>query len=150
MGIVREAQRSDVGRCAELLGILFGQEHEFVPDAQKQRRGLEMIMEEPGRGTILVYEEEGIIWGMVLLLFTVSTALGAKVAILEDMIVAPAARGKGVGGRLIEEAVAFAARNGLARITLLTDHDNEAAQKFYLKSGFTKSEMVVLRRFPSL
>jgi len=79
-------------------------------------------------------------------LFTVSTALGSKVAILEDMIVAPEFRGKGVGTRLLERAVKLATDKGCARITLLTDRDNVAAHGFYRKGGFSRSDMIVFRR----
>jgi len=37
----------------------------------------------------------------------------------------------------------------LGRITLLTDADNEAAQRFYRAKGFTPSEMVVFRKLLS-
>jgi ribosomal protein S18 acetylase RimI-like enzyme len=83
---------------------------------------------------------------MVLILFTISTALGRKVAILEDMIVSPDFRGKGVGARLVEQAVGLATDEGCGRVTLLTDHDNSLAQLLYHKCGFSKSDMVVFRR----
>ena len=53
--------------------------------------------------------------GMVNLLFTVSTALGERVAMLEDMVVAPAARGTGVGSALLQHAIAFAQQQGARR-----------------------------------
>ena len=104
-----------------------------------------MIINNPDAGFVLVYEAGGIVRGMVLLLFTISTALGKKVAILEDMIVTPDSRGKGVGTRLVKRALEFALDKGCRRVTLLTDHDNEAAHKIYRKCGFSKSDMVVFR-----
>ncbi len=83
---------------------------------------------------------------MVMLLFTVSTFLGKKVALLEDMVVAPESRNKGLGSLLINHAIAFARREGFGRITLLTDGDNDAAQQFYRSKGFSQSEMVVFRK----
>ena len=146
MEAIRLANMNDVARCAELLAILFAQEHEFTPDPARQSKGLEMIIASPACGRVLVYDAEGIIQGMVLLLFTVSTALGSRVAILEDMIVSPDFRGKGVGTRLREKAIQLAIDNGCARITLLTDHDNDAAHLFYSEGGFSRSNMVVFRR----
>ncbi len=146
MSEVRKAIEIDMPRCTELLGILFSQEHEFTPDADAQSRALLMIIRQPELGQIFVIEMDGIIQGMVMLLFTVSTFLGKKVALLEDMVVAPAWRGKGIGKELIDYAVDFARREGFGRITLLTDSDNAAAQQFYLSRGFTKSEMAVFRK----
>jgi rubredoxin/GNAT superfamily N-acetyltransferase len=144
---VRAAVASDIAGCSALLELLFSQEKEFDADSEAQSRGLSMIIENPGYGRIFVCEIDGTIQGMVLLLFTVSTFLGKKVALLEDMIVAPAWRGKGIGSLLIEHAVGVASKEGFGRITLLTDNDNESAQQFYRSKGFSKSEMVVFRKF---
>lgn len=104
-----------------------------------------MIVGNPEVGAILVARNGEKILAMVNLLFSVSTALGERVATLEDMIVAPAARGSGLGSQLLDYAIHFARESGVKRITLLTDHDNFAAQRFYSKHGFNKSSMVPLR-----
>ena len=142
---VRVAVEGDVPRCAELLGILFSQEQDFTPDAERQSRGLSMIIHNPELGQIFVAEVDGVIQGVVLLLFTVSTFLGQRVALLEDMVVDPAWRGHGLGSLLLDQALDFARREGFGRITLLTDRDNETAQRLYTSKSFTRSEMVVFR-----
>jgi len=143
---IREAVSRDVLRCAGLLEILFSQEHEFTPDIEAQVRALSLIIENPELGRIFVCDVDGVVEGMIMLLFTVSTFLGEKVALLEDMVVDPEWRGKGLGSLLINHAVEFARREGLGRITLLTDRDNEGAQQFYRSKGFLQSEMVVFRK----
>jgi GNAT superfamily N-acetyltransferase len=105
-----------------------------------------MIVKNPETGSVFVCESNGVILGMVVILFTISTALGKKVALLEDMVVSPDSRGKGMGASLIKHAVEFAINNGCGRITLLTDNDNEQAHEFYRRHGFTKSDMVVFRK----
>jgi GNAT superfamily N-acetyltransferase len=130
--------------------VLFNQEREFTADPAVQMKGLEMIVKKPETGTVLVYESHGVIQGMMVILFTISTALGGKVAILEDMVVDPDLRGKGIGASLLRYAVDYAINQGCRRITLLTDHDNEAAHVFYRKHGFTKSDMVVFRKLTGL
>lgn len=144
--VVRSAVAADSMRCAELLCTLFSQEREFLPDPEAQRRGIELIVNNPDAGRVFVCTVDGTIQGMVLLLFTVSTYLGRKVALLEDMIVDPAFRGEGVGTMLINHAVLFAEKQGLGRITLLTDHDNSRAQEFYSRAGFMRSSMIVMRK----
>lgn len=150
METVRPASIDDLDRCAELLGILFSQEKEFTPDPAKQRKGLEMIISNPERSSVFVCEIDDVIQAMVIILFTISTALGEKVAILEDMIVAPDMRGKGLGTSLFRYAVDYAVNQGCGRITLLTDHDNEAAHKFYRKHGFIRSDMIVFRKLTDI
>ena len=143
---VRLASRDDIPACSRLLGILFDQENEFGADPQKQVRGIGMIMDNPEKGMIFVCEIDGSIQGMVMLLFTISTFLGDKVAILEDMIISEEWRGKGIGSLLLDTAIEHARNEGLARITLLTDNDNNPAHRFYASRGFAKSDMVVFRK----
>lgn len=141
------ATTSDIPMLAELLTTLFEQEAEFTPDREAQKRGLALIIENPGIGVILVAKQQNTAVAMVNLLFTVSTALGERVAMLEDMIVSPHARGMGIGAQLMQSAIAHARMAGCKRITLLTDESNVKAQHFYIKQGFTKSPMIPFRLF---
>lgn len=144
MGI-EMASVGDIPRLNELLTILFTQEADFRPDPVRQSAGLRLIIENPAAGHILVLRENAIIVGMVNLLYTISTALGDRVAILEDMIVDPCCRGDGTGSRLLDGAIVFAKEQGCRRITLLTDQTNSGAIRFYERHGFNLSEMVPLR-----
>lgn len=142
---IRTAQPADIPALCDLLDQLFAQEAEFAPDRTAQERGLDAIIRTPGTGEILLASEEGQALGMVNLLYTVSTALGAPVALLEDMVVDTCARDRGIGSRLLEAAIDTARAHGCRRITLLTDADNTAAQRFYTRQGFTRSPMIPLR-----
>lgn len=143
---ISTANAADLPALTELLGILFHQEAEFTADATRQQCGLAMILARPELGTILVARDQNQrIVGMVLLLFTVSTALGGPVCWLEDFVVHPDARGAGWGGRLMTAAIDVARRRGMLRITLLTDGDNHAASRFYARHGFTHSPMTPWR-----
>lgn len=143
---IDDATPSDIPALCDLLGLLFAQEADFTPDRARQERGLRLILDDARVGAILVARESGQVVGMVNLLFTISTALGARVLLLEDMIVRPDHRGRGVGLKLIEAAIARATREGCARITLLTDEDNTQAQWFYARAGFRRSAMIPMRR----
>ncbi len=143
---VTPATAADLPALCELLDLLFTQEAEFIPDRDAQTRGLRAILDDPSLGTLLVARDEDVLLGMVNLLWTVSTALGARVALLEDLVVAPEARGSGLGGELLEAAVCHARERGCRRITLLTDADNFRAQLFYRRHGFVASPMLPFRR----
>jgi GNAT superfamily N-acetyltransferase len=97
---ITKATKEDIPWLCELLGFLFAQEAESQPDRSLQSAGLQNIMDFPERGQILVLREWGSPLGMINLLFTVSTALGGRVAILEDMVVHPDHRGSGAGSKL--------------------------------------------------
>lgn len=142
---ISRATNDDIPQLCELLNFLFSQEAEFQPDRKLQAAGLRQIIDFPERGQILVIRDAESIIGMVNLLFTVSTALGGRVAILEDMVVRPQYRGRGTGDMLLKAAIGLVKSSGCRRIMLLTDATNELAQRFYRKHGFTISKMVPMR-----
>jgi GNAT superfamily N-acetyltransferase len=104
-----------------------------------------MIRDNPACGRILVLREKQRAVGMANLLFTVSTALGNRVAILDDFVVDPAYRGQGGGSMLLAAAIETARQAGCLRITLNTDQDNAAAQRLYQRHGFELSTMKSMR-----
>lgn len=139
------ASTADIPQLATLLASLFTQEAEFVPARERQERGLAAIIGHPDIGQVLVARQGGECVGMVVLLYTVSTALGEPVAWLEDLVVDPAERGRGIGTALVDLALKTARKHGCRRISLLTDGDNAKAQALYRRKGFTRSGMVPFR-----
>ena len=143
---VRKAALSDMKVLNKLLGSLFTQEAEFKSDAKLQKKAIKNIIESNTLGDIFVIEKKGRVVGMVNILYTYSTALDSKVALLEDMVVLKKYRGKKYGSKLLKEVLKRLNKKKINRVTLLSDHDNLDAHRFYKKQGFKKSEMLVLRR----
>ncbi|QMU60452.1 MAG: GNAT family N-acetyltransferase [Gammaproteobacteria bacterium] len=143
---LREAKLDDIPELCELLNYLFEQEEEFKPNTEVQGKGLKNIISNSDVGVIVIAIDSDKIIGMVNILYTISTALGSRVAILEDMVVTPKTRGKGVGSMLMKYSLDLAKRNCCKRITLLTDFDNEGAHRFYQDHGFSRSSMVAFRK----
>lgn len=143
----RVAKEEDIKSLSKLLKELFSLEKEFVPNEALQIKALETIIKDEEVGHIIVCEIENEIVAMVNLLYSISTALGNRVVILEDMIVSSKCRDKNIGSKLLDFAKEFAKSQGIKRITLLTDNDNFKAHNFYEKNGFKKSSMIVFRTF---
>jgi GNAT superfamily N-acetyltransferase len=59
---------------------------------------------------------------------------------LRILLVDPAARGHGIGARLVDECVGFAVRAGYRQMRLWTNHPLVAARQIYLSRGFTLVE----------
>lgn len=142
---IRPATPDDIPRLTELLAVLFAQEADFIPDPQRQARGLSLIIGNPEIGRVFCAAHSSAIVAMVSILFTVSTAEGGRAAWLEDMIVDPDWRGQGVGQQLLGHAISEAKAAGCLRIALLTDQTNEAAMRFYRRAGFEQSQMAPFR-----
>jgi GNAT superfamily N-acetyltransferase len=140
------ATAADLEALADLLAELFALESDFRPERDKQLRGLRLILDKPQSGRLFVLRVDREVAGMCNALITVSTAEGRPVLLLEDVIVKAALRGRGLGRRLVEHVLAWAAGAGMARATLLADRDNAAALAFYDRLGFAPSAMRVLRK----
>jgi GNAT superfamily N-acetyltransferase len=143
---VTAATLDDLPMMVNLLDVLFTQERDFTPNPILQVTALSAFLADARVGKLFVAKDENAsVIGMVSLLFTVSTATGGRAAWLEDLVVLPSMRSKGVGTRLLEHAIDWARRHDIKRITLLTDADNEPAQSLYLRKGFMRSHMVPMR-----
>jgi GNAT superfamily N-acetyltransferase len=143
--LIRPGTRRDLSAFCELLGLLFAQEADFTPDSARQRHALGSILDNPDVGQLLCADVEAGVAGMVSLLFTISTAEGGRVALLEDMVVHPHWRRLGIGKLLLQAALSTARAAGCTRITLLTDDGNTAAHALYRHAGFVRSPMVPFR-----
>ena len=139
------AATEDLPQLADLLAELFTLESDFRPDRDKQSSGLQLIVDNPALGRLFVLRRGEQVLGMANALVTVSTAEGGYVLLLEDVIVRREHRGDGLGKMLVGHVLAWAREQGIARVTLLADRDNNAALDFYRKLGFDDSCMVVMR-----
>ena len=142
---IEPATIEDMPQLVELLTALFSEEADFKPDRSKQEHGVRMILEQPNRGRIFVLRTDHQVIGMVNLLFTISTAEGGLVVMMEDVIVHPQHRRQGYGGKLLDYAINFARSKNFKRITLLTDKISAESQDFFAKHGFTFSQMIPMR-----
>lgn len=142
---IEPATLEDLPQLTELVMALLAQEEDFAPDREKQKHGIKLILEQSNRGRIFVMRNDHFIIGMVNLLFTISTAEGGFVILMEDVIVHPDHRGQGYGTRLLQYAIQFAREKQFKRITLLTDQISAESQRFFQRNGFQHSHMIPMR-----
>jgi len=143
---IRKAKRKDIKDITKLLYHLFSQEIEFTFNKKVHKKALKKIIKNKNIGEIFVLIKNNKIIGSVNILYTISTALGEKVAILEDMIIVPKQRGKSLGTKLLKYVIKYLDKKQIQRITLLTDSDNHKAHKFYQCLDFQSSDMIIYRK----
>jgi ribosomal protein S18 acetylase RimI-like enzyme len=78
--------------------------------------------------------------GFAQLRFRPSLYTGALDAYLEELYVAPALRGQGLGRALLEASMEHARERGARHIDLNTSEDDVAARALYERMGFTNRE----------
>ena len=87
---------------------------------------------DPDREAAWIAEQDGQRVGCVF-----CVAADETTAQLRILLVHPSARGQRLGGRLVDECVAFARGAGYKRMKLWTNDPLAAARKVYLSRGFT-------------
>ncbi len=144
--LVEPATIEDLPALTDLVMNLLAVSKDFTPDHTMQERGLQLILEQPSRGRIFVVRNKDKIFGMVNLLFTISTARGGFVILMEDVVIHPDHRGQGYGAMLVDHVFDFAKKKQFKRITLLTDKMSAESQEFFQKQGFEYSNMIPMRK----
>lgn len=83
-----------------------------------------------------------IVGTLTLVMFPLPAGLRARV---EDVVVDESARGRGVAGLLIEEALRVAREAGARTVDLTSRPDRESANRLYERLGFGTRESTVYR-----
>ena len=145
---IRTAKPSDIPQLVELLKELFTIEADFDFDQEKQERGLNLLLNSD-KDCILVAEllSDNKVLGMCTVQTLISTAEGGAVGLLEDLVVATDFRHQGIGAKLLAEAVCWAECQGLKRLQLLADKNNQSALNFYQKQGWQSTQMLCLKKY---
>ena len=132
---VRLAKLEDQNRCSELLEVLAkatSDPHE-VFDSKTFKN---LISNE--RGSLVVAEENGTVLGMASISFNLALRYNGEYCQLEELVVDKEARGKNVGGLLIEETIKLAKKRGCKEYGLYILESTKHNQGFYEKYGFVK------------
>ncbi|MGK5510235.1 GNAT family N-acetyltransferase [Brevibacillus formosus] len=141
---VQEAKDEHVLVMCSLLIQLYPVEKDFthVNQIEKVKNGLNMIMNRPESGQLLVLLENNQVIGMANLLDTIHIAEGGMDF---DFILSIAGRGKGYVSFFMKEIIRFAKENGFLRISLLVDSDHTTAQRFNEGVEYQHSNMRCMR-----
>lgn len=106
-----------------------------------KKADLEKIVKS-GNTRIIIAEEEKILGTLTLVFQKIPT--GEKVWI-EDVIVDNAARGKGIGEKLMLYALDYIRKKGIKKIDLTSVPERIAANRLYQKLGFEKRNTNIYR-----
>ena len=140
---LRTHRPGDLGWIVHRHGVLYHQEQGWNQnlEAVVAKAVSEFLFDPDERKCCLVAERDGEILGSVMLMRDERYEEG-DVARLRLLLVEPAARGLGLGRRLVQEVIRFCREAGYRKITLFTDQRLETARRLYAGHGFqmTKSE----------
>ena len=142
---ITPATIEDLPDLVELVANLLDEQAAFTSNRRKHERGIRLILENPSRGRIIALRNEDHVIGMANLLFTISTAQGGFVILLEDVIMHPDYRDQGLGSHLVDYVIDFAKQKDFKRINLLADTLSERSHNFFARLGFEHCELSPMR-----
>lgn len=137
---IRPAAEADLPELVELLRQLFELEQDFEPDASKQQAGLSLMLESPF-AELLVAECGGRVAGFCGVQLQISTAMGSYAAQIEDLVLHPEFRRRGIGSRLLDAAGAWAKQRDARRLQLNCDDQNLPAMRFYEARNWIRTHL---------
>jgi GNAT superfamily N-acetyltransferase len=143
---IRPANRHDLDGLVLLLQQLFSIEKDFDFAADKQRKGLELLLDSTS-AVIMVATENHSVIGMATAQLVISTAEGGPSLLVEDVVVQPSRQHQGIGARLLRALGGWGAERGAERMQLLADLTNSSALDFYRHLGWRQTRLICLRKF---
>jgi GNAT superfamily N-acetyltransferase len=103
------------------------------------------LMEDPEREGIqlLARDGDGLAVGFATIFWSWDTTEGSRIGIMNDLYVAPDARGTGLADRVIEACRERCARRGACRLEWMTAPDNLRARAVYDRIGGVREPWLV-------
>jgi GNAT superfamily N-acetyltransferase len=101
-----------------------------------------LIADPEHEGVQLLARNEGRAVGFATIFWSWATTSAKRIGIMNDLYVAPEARGTGVAEALIDACRAECAARGAGKLTCQTPPGNAAAMKLYDRVGATREQWV--------
>jgi ribosomal protein S18 acetylase RimI-like enzyme len=148
---IRRARRDDVGAMVRMLaddplGSARERLEEPLPpsyfqafEAVERASHLQLMVAEDGDGTVVGCLQLCVLPGI--------SSQGASRGLIEDVRVAAHCRSRGIGGQMIQWAIAESRAKGCRLVELLTHQTRVDAQRFYARLGFQPSHVGMTLRF---
>ncbi|MFB6447498.1 GNAT family N-acetyltransferase [Bradyrhizobium tunisiense] len=147
---IRRARRDDVPAIVAMLAddhLGRGRERVEDPLPAAYYDAFARVARDPNLALVVAEIEGRVVGCLQLAVLPGISSQGGVRGLLEDVRVATDCRGRGIGERLVQWAIAEAKARGCSLVELLTHQTRVDAQRFYKRLGFTASHVGMTVRF---
>ncbi|MFM1845144.1 MAG: hypothetical protein RI917_462 [Actinomycetota bacterium] len=140
MVTIRQANAADEQEILALLRIYCEEANTPLSDAHLLA-GLKPLLQENHHGVVLVAETDKII-GYSILTWGWGIESGGQEALVDEMLIAPTERGRGIGEQLLKASLERAKKQGVKVVFLETEKDNPRSRDLYTRVGFEEESSI--------
>jgi len=140
-----EISRVGEGDLADLLPLMraYCDFYEVAPSDDALLELSRALIADPEReGMQLIARDGGTAVAFATIYWSWATTIASRIGVMNDLYVAPDARGSGAADALIHACADECRRHGAAELTWQTARDNARAQRVYDRVGAERSEWV--------
>jgi ribosomal protein S18 acetylase RimI-like enzyme len=127
----RPATLADIPQVVQLRSAFYAEEG-YPDDPVRATQLLAQLVSDPRYGRLFVIEGEA----YVLVTFGFSLEFDGRDAFVDELYVAPDARGRGYGTRALAIAEEACREHGVSAIHLEVELENEKARRLYERTGY--------------
>jgi GNAT superfamily N-acetyltransferase len=133
---IRKSISDDFQDIKRLVKELYdAQDYTAGLDGKLNKAKFAAVMNDPRTDILVANSLHGVI-GYLTLNYHKSLLDTGETAIIEELVVAAAERGKGIGTLLVNVAIDMCRERGCSEVGVGTEWTNHEARKFYTKCGF--------------
>ncbi len=139
---IRAATPADIPALCTLMRQYYAHDQlEFIES--RARNALHTLLRE-ARGAAWLLSADDADIGYAVIVWSYSLEYGGLEAVLDELYLAPEARGSGLGRELMKHVTQAARAAAAVVLRLETGRDNESARAFYTRLGFETLDRVLL------
>ena len=132
----RMAMPADFPRILAMLRAFYIEDR-IAYDAGLVDPGLRTLLAEPAHGAVLLLESDEVpVAGYVSLGWCFSVEQGGRFVLLDELYLAPVARGRGWGRQALALARDWARAQGASVMRIEVNHHNARARSLYVSAGY--------------
>ena len=142
----RPARIEDESAVIALMRDFYAEEN-LVFDELVTPRAVRQLLASPALGTVLLLAHADTVIGYLVVTFGFSLEFHGRYALLDELYLIPAARGRGWGRHALNLAADTARDAGVSALRLEVNHANTRARSTYLKSGYQDNRRDLFTRW---